>query len=58
MDAEHQSALISECISLQGFIIDSRPIFGKMAERSNAAVSKTVVRFSADRGFESPSFRQ
>jgi predicted GIY-YIG superfamily endonuclease len=31
---------------------------GKMAERSNAAVSKTVVRLTADRGFESPSFRQ
>ena len=26
---------------------------GEMAERSNAAVLKTVVRLSADRGFES-----
>jgi hypothetical protein len=29
-----------------------------MAERSNAAVSKTVVRQPADRGFESPSLRE
>ena len=29
-----------------------------MAERSNAAVSKTVVRLTVDRGFESPSLRQ
>ena len=29
-----------------------------MAEWSNAAVSKTVVRHSADRGFESPSLRK
>ncbi len=31
---------------------------GEMAERSNAAVSKTVVRLTADRGFESPSLRK
>ena len=30
---------------------------GEMAEWSNAAVSKTVVRQSADRGFEPPSLR-
>ncbi len=30
---------------------------GEMAERSNAAVSKTVVRLPANRGFESPSLR-
>ncbi len=29
-----------------------------MAERSNAAVSKTVVPFTRDRGFESPSLRE
>ena len=29
-----------------------------MAEWSNAAVSKTVVRLPADRGFESPSLRK
>ena len=29
-----------------------------MAERLNAAVSKTVVRLKADRGFESPSLRK
>ena len=29
-----------------------------MAEWSNAAVSKTVVRQSVDRGFESPSLRK
>jgi hypothetical protein len=29
-----------------------------MAEWSNAAVSKTVVRRKMDRGFESPSLRQ
>jgi hypothetical protein len=42
------------------YICRRKPIHlptGKMAERSNAAVSKTVVRLSADRGFESPSFR-
>ena len=32
--------------------------FGEMAERSNAAVSKTVVPFTRDRGFESPSLRE
>ena len=32
--------------------------FGEMAERSNAAVSKTVVLQSWDRGFESPSLRK
>ena len=31
---------------------------GEMAEWSNAAVSKTVVRHSADRGFEPPSLRK
>ncbi len=31
---------------------------GEMAEWSNAAVSKTVVRLPADRGFESPSLRK
>ena len=31
--------------------------FGEMAEWSNAAVSKTVVRLPANRGFESPSLR-
>jgi hypothetical protein len=30
---------------------------GEMAEWSNAAVSKTVVRLPANRGFESPSLR-
>jgi hypothetical protein len=30
---------------------------GEMAEWSNAAVSKTVVLLSRDRGFESPSLR-
>ncbi len=35
-----------------------KPKTGEMAERSNAAVSKTVVRLTADRGFESPSLRQ
>ena len=30
---------------------------GEMAEWSNAAVSKTVVRRKMDRGFESPSLR-
>jgi hypothetical protein len=29
-----------------------------MAEWSNAAVSKTVVRLPANRGFESPSLRK
>ena len=29
-----------------------------MAEWSNAAVSKTVVRLPANRGFESPSLRE
>ena len=32
-------------------------INGKVAEWLNAAVSKTVVRRSSDRGFESPPFR-
>jgi hypothetical protein len=32
-------------------------IIGEMAEWSNAAVSKTVVLLSRDRGFESPSLR-
>ena len=32
--------------------------FGEMAEWSNAAVSKTVVRLPANRGFESPSLRK
>ena len=32
-------------------------LFGEMAEWSNAAVSKTVVPLSRDRGFESPSLR-
>ena len=31
---------------------------GEMAERSNAAVLKTVVRLSVDRGFESLFLRQ
>ncbi len=31
---------------------------GEMAEWSNAAVSKTVVRLPANRGFESPSLRK
>ena len=31
---------------------------GEMAEWSNAAVSKTVVRLTANRGFESPSLRK
>ena len=31
--------------------------YGEMAEWSNAAVSKTVVPQSRDRGFESPSLR-
>ena len=31
---------------------------GEMAEWSNAAVSKTVVPLSRDRGFESPSLRK
>jgi hypothetical protein len=31
---------------------------GEMAEWSNAAVSKTVVRFTVNRGFESPSLRK
>jgi hypothetical protein len=31
---------------------------GEMAEWSNAAVSKTVVRLPANRGFESPSLRE
>ena len=30
---------------------------GEMAEWTNAAVSKTVVRHPPDRGFESPSLR-
>ena len=34
-----------------------RPRQGEMAEWSNAAVSKTVVRLPVDRGFESPSLR-
>ena len=38
-------------INLQFFI-------GEMAEWSNAAVSKTVVRFTVNRGFESPSLRK
>jgi hypothetical protein len=33
-------------------------IIGEMAEWSNAAVSKTVVRLPVDRGFESPSLRK
>ncbi len=33
-------------------------ILGEMAEWSNAAVSKTVVRLTANRGFESPSLRK
>ena len=36
----------------------AKSIFGEMAEWSNAAVSKTVVRQSVDRGFESPSLRK
>ncbi len=35
-----------------------RAINGEMAEWSNAAVSKTVFRLSAERGFESPSLRK
>ena len=31
--------------------------YGEVAERSNAAVSKTVVRRKVDRGFESPPLR-
>ena len=31
---------------------------GEMAEWSNAAVSKTVVRLPVNRGFESPSLRK
>jgi hypothetical protein len=37
------------------FIIFAAP--GEMAEWSNAAVSKTVVLLTRDRGFESPSLR-
>ena len=33
-------------------------IIGEVAEWSNAAVSKTVVRLTANRGFESPSLRK
>jgi hypothetical protein len=37
-----------------------RPLstFGEMAEWSNAAVSKTVVLLTGNRGFESPSLRK
>jgi hypothetical protein len=39
---------------LESFILEG----GEMAEWSNAAVSKTVVRLPANRGFESPSLRK
>ena len=38
--------------------VNAANIIGEMAEWSNAAVSKTVVRQSVDRGFESPSLRK
>ncbi len=38
-------------------VVIAANIFGEMAEWSNAAVSKTVVRQSVDRGFEPPSLR-
>jgi hypothetical protein len=39
-------------------VVNAANNIGEMAERSNAAVSKTVVRQSVDRGFESPSLRK
>jgi hypothetical protein len=39
-------------------IVNAANNIGEMAEWSNAAVSKTVVRQSADRGFEPPSLRK
>ncbi len=42
---------------MKSFIVKSLEDNGEMAEWSNAAVSKTVVRQPADRGFESPSLR-
>jgi hypothetical protein len=39
-------------------VVNTAYYTGEMAEWSNAAVSKTVVRLPADRGFESPSLRK
>jgi hypothetical protein len=38
-------------------VVNAAKYTGEMAEWSNAAVSKTVVRQSVDRGFEPPSLR-
>lgn len=40
------------------FFVGCGIVAGEMAERLNAAVSKTVVRLTVDRGFESPSLRR
>jgi hypothetical protein len=39
-------------------VVNAAYIIGEMAEWSNAAVSKTVVPQSRDRGFEPPSLRK
>jgi hypothetical protein len=39
-------------------VVKAALYIGEMAEWSIAAVSKTVVRFTANRGFESPSLRK
>jgi hypothetical protein len=39
-------------------VVDAAEYIGEMAEWSNAAVSKTVVPLSRNRGFESPSLRK
>ncbi len=39
-------------------VVNAAKYTGEMAEWSNAAVSKTVVRQSVDRGFEPPSLRK
>jgi hypothetical protein len=47
----------SRCIGINS-VMNAAKCIGEMAEWSNAAVSKTVVRLTADRGFESPSLRK
>jgi hypothetical protein len=50
---------IGEMVPPRGInsVVNAAYYIGEMAEWSNAAVSKTVVLQSQDRGFESPSLR-
>jgi hypothetical protein len=48
--------MVTPCVI--DFVVNAAYYFGEMAEWSNAAVSKTVVRQTVDRGFESPSLRK